>query len=146
VESVSDLPASTWREIEKASIYLPAQNSQNGQNVGRYIGVGTLKTILRKSRRTNDQNALLWSLYEDILRKGGEALGGWTKDDLHEYVLGEFWGWDKHEAFGRARLKPKKRSSRLTKLEFSDLLEFIVRRMAEHGIVLQLPGDLREAG
>jgi hypothetical protein len=145
-QGMSDLPASTWREIEKASIYLPAQNSQNGQNVGRYIGVGTLKTILRKSRRTNDQNALLWSLYEDILRKGGEALGGWTKDDLHEYVLGEFWGWDKHEAFGRARLKPKKRSSRLTKLEFSDLLEFIVRRMAEHGIVLQLPGDLREAG
>jgi hypothetical protein len=140
-QGMSDLPASTWREIEKASIYLPGQTS-----VGRYIGVGTLKTILRKSRRTNDQNALLWSLYQDALNQGGEALGGWSKDDVHEFMLGEFWGWDKLEAFGRTRIKPKKRSSRLTKMEFSDFVEFVVRRFAEHGIVLQLPGDLREAG
>lgn len=133
---MSDLPSSTWREIEKASVYLPEQEA-----LGRYVGLGTLKTILKKSRRTNDQNALLWALYDDVLKQGGETLGGWTRDDLHEYCLGEYHGWEKHEAFGRTRMKPKKRSSRLTKLEFSDFVEFIVRRMAEHGIVLDLPGE-----
>lgn len=133
------LTQAQWREIERASIYLPGQTS-----VGRYIGVGALKTILKKSRRTNDQNALLWSLYEDVLKSGGESLGGWTKDDLHEYCLGEYFGWDEHKAFGRTRLKPKNRSSRLSRMEFSDFVEFIVRRMAEHGIVLELPGEEHE--
>lgn len=138
---MTDLPASTWREIEKASVYLPGQTS-----VGRFIGVGTLKTILKKSRRTNDQNALLWALYDDVLSRGGESLGGWTKDDLHEYCLGEWAGWTEHKAFGRTRLKPKRRSSRLAKMEFSDFVDFIVRRMAEHGIVLELPGEATNGG
>jgi hypothetical protein len=137
----TELPRSVWREIEKASAYLPIDHP-----VGRYIGLGTLKNILRKSRRTNDQNALLWALYDDVLKQGGETLGGWTREDLHEYCLGEWFGWDEHKAFGRTRLKPKRRSSRLTKMEFSDFVEFVVQRMAEHGIVLQLPEDLREAG
>lgn len=133
---MTDLPASVWREIERQSVYLPQQ-----PGLGRYIGVGDLKTILRKSKRTNDQNALLWSLYDDVLKRGGEKLGGWTKDDLHEYALGEYFGWTKHEAFGRTRLKPNRRSSRLTKAEFADFVEWFVRLMAEHEIVLELPGE-----
>lgn len=140
---MSDLTPAQWREIEKASVYLPQEGTCG---VGRFIGLGVLKNILRKSRRTNDQNALLWALYDDALKQGGEALGGWSRDDIHEFMLGEYWGWDVCEAFGRKRMKPKRRSSRLTKLEFSDFVEFVVRRFAEHGIVLELPGDLREAG
>ena len=67
--------------------------------------------------------------------------GGWTKDDLHEWALGEHFGWDEHKAFGRTRLKPKRRSSTLTKQEFTDFLDWFVRRMAEFGIVLELPGE-----
>lgn len=133
---MTDLPASTWREIERQSIYFTEKKA-----LGRYIGVGTLRTILKKSRRTNDQNALLWVLYSDALKQGGEALGGWTSSDLHEYMLGEHFGWEVHEALGRKRQKPRHRSSRLTKAEFSDFVAFVVQRFAEHGIVLQLPGD-----
>jgi hypothetical protein len=133
---MTDLPASTWREIEKASVYLPGETS-----VGRFIGVGTLKTILKKSRRTNDQNALLWSLYEDILKLGGESLAGFTKDELHEFFLIDYFGSETKELFGRKKLKPLKRSSRLTKMEFSDFVEHIVRFAAERGIVLKLPGE-----
>jgi hypothetical protein len=132
----TELPRSVWREIEKASAYLPIDHP-----VGRYIGLGTLKNILRKSRRTNDQNALLWALYDDALKQGGEALGGWTSADIHEYMLGEYFGWEVCEAFGRKRQKPIRRSSRLTRLEFSDLVEFVVRRFAEHGVVLDVPND-----
>lgn len=134
---VSDLSASTWREIEKQSIVLPAYN------LGRLIEVGKLRTIIRQSRRTSPQNALLWSLYEDAIERGGETLGGWTKEDIHEFMLGEFFGWQVCEAFGRKRQKPKKRSSRLTKTQFSEFVEFVVQRFAEHGIVLELPGDLQ---
>lgn len=69
-------------------------------------------------------------------------MGGWTRDDLHEYLLGEHFGWEIHEAFGAKRQKPVRRSSRLTKAEFSEYIDFVVRRMGEHGIVLELPGDL----
>jgi hypothetical protein len=133
---MSELPQSIWREIEKTAIYLPGQ-----QSVGRYIGIGDLKNILRKSRRSGPQNALLWALYDDAIKAGGETLGGWTRDDVHEFMLGEYHGWEVHEAFGRKRMKPVKRSSRLSKSEFSDFVEFVVRKFAEHGIILKLPGE-----
>jgi hypothetical protein len=137
MEPMSDLTPSQWREVEKASIYLPGQSS-----VGRFIGLGVLRNILRKSKRTNDQNALLWVLYEDVLKQGGEMLGGWTKEDLHEYALGSYFGWDYYEAFGMKRARPKKRSSRLSKSEFSDFVEHFAMQMAEHGITLELPGEV----
>lgn len=133
---MTDLSASTWREIEKAAIYLPGESS-----VGRYIGVGTLKTILKKSRRSLDQNSLIHALFDETIKLGGEALGGWTRDDIKEWALGEYWGWDQCTAFGRTRLKPKKRSSRMTKQEATDFIEWYVRTMAGHGIVLHLPGE-----
>jgi hypothetical protein len=85
---MTDLTASQWRTIEKESIYLPSQSA-----LGRFIALGTLRTILRR-RRTNDQNALLWALYSDALKLGGEALGGWTTDDIARRVsrLGPFRG------------------------------------------------------
>lgn len=135
---MSDLTPAQWRDIEKASIYLPQDGSHG---LGRYIGLGALRNIIKKSRRTNDQNALLWALYSDALKLGGEALGGWTTEDIHEYMLGEHFGWTRHEAFGRVRMKPNRRSSRLTKLEFGDFVDFVVRRFAEHGIVLELPDE-----
>lgn len=135
---MSDLPQSIWREIVNAAVYLP--DVPKGA-VGRYIGLGPLQAILRKTRRSNDQNALLWALYGDVLAQGGELLRGWTKEDLHEYALGEHFGWDVSEAFGRKRMKPKRRSSRLAKTEFADFVDGFVRRMAEHGIVLTLPNE-----
>jgi hypothetical protein len=132
---MTELTASQWRTIEKESVYLPGQSA-----VGRFIGLGTLRTILKR-RRTNDQNAFLWALYSDALKQGGETLGGWTTEDVHEFMLGEYHGWQRCEAFGRVRMKPLKRSSRLTKQEFGDFLEFVVRKFAEHGIVLELPGE-----
>jgi len=129
---MTDLSATVWKEIE----------SQSAMHDGRrMIQLGILRTILKKSRRTNDQNALLWALYDDALKQGGETLGGWTREDLHEYMLGEHFGWEVHEALGRKRQKPRHRSSRLTKMEFSDFVEFVVQRFAQHGIVLDLPGD-----
>lgn len=135
---MTDLSKSVWHEIIESSAYLP----QDGPKcVGRHISLAKLQNILRKSRRSNDQNSLLWALYADALEQGGETLGGWTAADLHEWLLGTHFGWERYDALGMVRQRPKRRSSRLTKMEFSALVETLVRELAEHGIVLELPGE-----
>lgn len=95
-----------------------------------------------KPRRSVDQNALLWSLYTDIIRLGGETMAGWTKDDLHDLFLGEHFGWTEMRIGKHRRKKPARRSSRLSKAEFSDFVDFIVRYMADLGVYLELPGEI----
>lgn len=41
----------------------------------------------RKSR-SNEQNALLWAMYEPIA-----AHMGYDRDDIHEWMCGRFFGW-----------------------------------------------------
>jgi hypothetical protein len=90
----------------------------------------------QKSRRTLSQNALLWAIYTEIIQRGGEAMQGWTKDDLHEFFLINHFGSDVRTLFGKKRHIPLRRSSRLSKSEFSDFVESIHQFMAERGIVL----------
>lgn len=93
-----------------------------------------------KKPRTQQQNRFLWGVaYPAILEGGGEALRGWTRDDLHDYFLGECFGWETLEGFGRKRMRPLKRSSALTKQEFSDYLIFLEAKCADMGIVIPEP-------
>lgn len=94
-------------------------------------------------RRSDSQNALLWALYGQILDRGGEDMRGWVKEDLHDFFLGEHFGWERLDSdlINRAKLKPVKRSSKLSKIEFADFTDHIVHFMAERGVVLDMPGD-----
>ena len=93
-----------------------------------------------KKPRTNQQNAYLWGVaYPAILEGGGEALRGWTRDDLHEYFLGECFGWEVLEGFGRKRMRPVLRSSRMTKEQFSEYLDWLGAKCADMGIVIPEP-------
>ena len=90
-----------------------------------------------KPKRTTSQNAYLWGVvYPHILKAGTQHLAGWEAKDLHEYLLGEHFGWERVEGFGKPRMRPLRRSGRLNKQEFSDFVDFIKRRMAEHGITV----------
>lgn len=95
----------------------------------------------KKPTRSTQQNALLWSLYEDALDIAGEKLAGFDKRDLHELLLIEHFGAEKVSLFGRTKLKANKRSSTLSKTDFASFVDFVVRYFAEHGIVLRLPDD-----
>jgi hypothetical protein len=140
---MSDLTGAQWREIENASRNFVVQDSQSVHPHTVWgIELGKLRTIIKKSRRTSSQNATLWMIYQQIIETGGEDMQGFTKDDLHEFFLIDHFGGEAHELFGRKRLKPHRRSSRLTKGEFADFLDHIVRFMAERGVVLAMPGDL----
>ena len=93
-----------------------------------------------KKPRTNQQNAYLWGVaYPAILEGGGEALKGWSRDDSHEYMTGEFGGWQVLEGFGRKRMRPVMRSSTMTKQQFSDYLDWLSAKCADMGIVIPEP-------
>ena len=95
-----------------------------------------------KKPRTNQQNAFLWGVvYSSVIEQGGEGLSGWTRDDLHDYFLGECFGWETLEGFGRKRMKPLKRSSNLNKQEFTDYLMFIEQKCLDMGINIPEPNE-----
>lgn len=91
-----------------------------------------------KRSRSHEQNAYLWGVvYKTIC----DHLPGWDADDVHEYCLGECFGWETLEGFGRKRLKPLRRSSKLSATEFSDYVGWIQRTMAERGIYIPDPNE-----
>ena len=95
----------------------------------------------QKPQRSIQQNKLLWSIYGQIIAKGGEAMQGWSKDDLHEFFLIDHFGGEPKKLFERTRIQPYRRSSKLTKQEFSDLVDHIVRFMSNRGVFIDMPED-----
>lgn len=97
-----------------------------------------LEVTEARRRRSTEQNAYLWGVVYATLEKetGQEA------EDWHNYWLGEFFGWEKVELFGRSKIKPKRRSSRLTTVEFADYVDFIARKCAEQGIYIPEPNEM----
>jgi hypothetical protein len=84
-----------------------------------------------KPRRSDDANRYLWGVVYAAFQ---DVLPGWDKEDIHEYLLGECFGWETLEGMGRKRLKPVKRSSRLNKADFAAYVDFCIRKGAEHGV------------
>jgi hypothetical protein len=120
---------------------------QKGGSLSRIVGLLSalvkampLKVTIAEYRRTRslEQNAYLWGcVYPTIL----QHLPGWDAEDLHEYFLGEWSGWEVLEGFGRKRMRPIRRSSKLKTTEFMDFIAFIQRRMAEHGVYIPDPNE-----
>lgn len=100
-------------------------------------------TIGRQVRtRSSMQNAYLWGVvYETILKH----LPGWNAEDVHEYFLGECFGWELLEGFGKKRIRPVKRSSKLSTMEFQDYIAFIQQKMAERGVYIADPNEWERA-
>lgn len=96
----------------------------------------------KKKRRSSSQNSYLWGVvYPTILSEGGEDLRGWTVHDLHEFFLIDHFGSETLEGFGKKRLKPLKRSAKLTTTEFMDFCAHIQQFMAERGVVIPDPNE-----
>lgn len=88
--------------------------------------------------RSTQQNRYLWgAVYPEILKH----LPGWEADDVHEYCIGECFGWEVVAGFGKKRQRPIKRSSRLSTTEFVDYVAWIQRDMAGRGIFIPDPDE-----
>ena len=95
------------------------------------------RVIIKKGTRSLEQNAYLWGVvYPTFLKESGLDEQGWRADDVHEYLLGEHFGWETIEGMGRKRMRPLKRSSTLDKMEFVDYVAFIQQKAAELGIYI----------
>lgn len=92
-----------------------------------------------RPKRTDAQNKYLWGVCYPTIMK---SLEGWDADDVHEYCLGECFGWETIEGFGKRRIKPIKRSSALDVLEFVDYVDWIQRTMAQTGIYIPSPNEI----
>jgi|SRR6185503_20465291 len=88
-----------------------------------------------KKRRSEQQNRYLFGVvYAIISQETGNEV-----NDLHEYFLGEFFGWEELEIMGRKRLRPRERSAKQIKARFSEYLEFVISKAASLGIVIPPP-------
>lgn len=95
-----------------------------------------LEVCEHRKRRTDTQNSYLWGVVYPAFKA---ELPGWDSEDVHDYLLGEHFGWERIEGMGRARLKPIKRSSKLSTTEFADYVDFCIRKGAEHCIHVPEP-------
>ena len=108
-----------------------------------------MEMIVRKrgTKRSADQNRLLWALISEIAAEAG--YDAHEHEQLHYMLLCERFGtWERtpgghlSRLFGRSVRVPKKTSSQLTTVEFTEYLDWLARFAAEHfGVVVQLPGD-----
>ena len=97
-------------------------------------------TIKKGGTRSIQQNRYLWGVcYPTILEKGD--LEGWRGEDLHEYFLGEHFGWETIAGFGKKRVKPIHRSHNLSTMEFADYVAFVQERAAGLGIYIPDPEE-----
>lgn len=91
-------------------------------------------------RRSHEQNRYLWGVvYPTIMQ--AQSLQGWSAEDLHEFFLGEVYGWETLEGFGRKRLRPVRRSSTMSTTEFAGFVMHIQQRMAELGVYIPDPHE-----
>lgn len=87
-------------------------------------------------KRSDRANRYLWGVVYPAFT---DALEGWEANDVHEYLLGEHFGWETLEGFGRKRMKPIRRSSKLSRLEFAEYVDHCIRIAAGHGLVVPAP-------
>ena len=92
---------------------------------------------LYQKRRSDQQNRYLWGVAYKVLQ---EATGQ-PAQDWHDYFLGEHFGWEKYDMFGKQKLRPLRRSSKLTTMEFMDFVAFIQQRAAENGLYIPDPNE-----
>ena len=90
---------------------------------------------ISKPKRTNDQNALLWALLSEV--SAAKPEGRELTPDIWKAVF--MHSLDHAQRFemaldGKGMVPVGFRSSRLTKAQFSDLIEVIHEYAARHGI------------
>ena len=96
-----------------------------------------VEIVRHVKRRSDSQNRYLWGVaYAELARVTGQPAEDW-----HEYMLGEHYGWESVDMLGRKKLRPIRRSSKLSTQEFAEHVEFIQSRAAEHGIYIPDPNE-----
>jgi hypothetical protein len=91
--------------------------------VASLLAAGPVEITWRpwKAKRSDAQNRYLWGVVYRTLRDAT----GQIEADWHEYMLGEWSGWETYELFGRRKVRPLRRSGKLNVGEFCDYVAFV---------------------
>lgn len=99
--------------------------------------------------RTHAQNNTLFGVIYPQLMEFMGLSGEKEKEELHEYFCGEYFGWNTKKIMGRPMHKPKRttttdtegKKQALTKIEFSEFVDWIIRRASEYGCSVIMPSE-----
>lgn len=98
-----------------------------------------VKVTVARPERTDPQNRYLFGVAYKIL---GDHMGH-SVDEIHEWMCGEYFGWQDHALpGGRVTSKPLRTTTKPDKLgdrEFWDFVQYIQRRAAEAGVYIPDP-------
>lgn len=111
-----------------------------------------LEIVCRRyvKKRTDEQNSALWGVaYPPIMNHMGLS-GEREREELHEYWLGEYFGWVEYKIMGQRKKRPRRttttdengRKDKLTTAEFAKFYDFIQRRAATFGIFVPDPDPM----
>ncbi len=93
-----------------------------------------------RKRRSPSANAFYWKCVVEPLAK----YCGYTKNEMHDEILGGYFGWETKEFRGHKREVPRRRTTEPETLEtmpFADLIAYGQQIAAEMGV--RLP-DMRD--
>ena len=92
-----------------------------------------LVTVEKLSRRSNDQNALMWSIVSQIADAAGV-----DKNDLHAHLLVMRYGWQQTEWAGQV-IQRRPKSSRFSSEQMSDFIHWLLEFAADKGVKITTP-------
>lgn len=110
---------------------------------GREAGRAWLMEV-REPKRSDDQNAALWSLIGQVLKQRPHHNGVKMDKDLWKAVFMDAWGAEVvflPKLDGNGMFPAGHRSSQLTVGEFSTLIEFILAWTAKEGLTIKHFGE-----
>ena len=107
--------------------------------VGKGLEAGAVMVILTRPRRTKDQNAKLWPMLHDVASQCQLVIDGeaqWASADDWKDVFSAALTHHQRVARGvdGGVVFLGRRTSKMRKREFSDLIELIYAYGAEHGV------------
>jgi len=84
-------------------------------------------------KRSTNANARLWKLHTEA---GKEA--GYSPGELHELMLGEYFGWQQIRTPSGVHEVPRERSHDKTKARFREFMDFVEQRYIQwYGVFLE---------
>lgn len=114
-------------QLREMLAYLMQSNPQ----LEPMLSLDAIEVVVQKltKKRSKPQNARYWSIIGAL----GE-FSGLTKEEMHEECLCEYSGFDLVEFRGSIRKRPRRRSSKLTTVEFGELMLIAERWAVEFGV------------
>jgi len=92
-----------------------------------------LVTVEKLSRRSTDQNSLMWAIVSQIADAAGV-----DKNDLHAHLLVIRYGWQQTEWAGQV-IQRRPKSSKFSVEQMSDFIHWLLEFAADKGVKITMP-------